>query len=210
MAHRQFELVGGALCLDFVNTVHEYGAADPREELHSYQDLVAFALQVGAISAREAAALVRRAVAHPALAGKTLAAARECRLSLYRIFSAIAGGTRPSGKDLDIFNRQLPGVLQNLRVQRKGSNVQWTWKNENGNVERVLWPIVRSAAELLTSKDLQLVRECGSETCTWLFLDHSKNRTRRWCDMKICGNRAKWRRHYDRVKKKEPGQRQSN
>lgn len=202
MAVRQFELLGGALCLDFVNTIHEYGAADPKEELHSTQDLIAFGLQTGAISSREASVLARRAASHPAIAGKTLAAAREYRLSFYRMFSSIASGKHPSGRDLDFFNRQLATVFKNLRIRSKGQDLQWAWKPENEKVERVLWPIIRSAADLLTSDNRKLVRECGSETCTWLFLDQSKNRTRRWCDMKTCGNRAKWRRHYRKIKKR--------
>ena len=56
----------------------------------------------------------------------------------------------------------------------------------------------RSAAELLTSPDLPLVRECAGYDCGWLFMDTTKNRSRRWCDMATCGNRAKGRRHYER------------
>ena len=201
MQKRQFGFLGGTLCLDFVNTIHEYGAVDPREELHRFQDLVDFGYQAGAITSRQAAQLSKGAGTDPALARTALAAARECRLALYRIFSAIAGGKYPTGSDLDFFNRQLARIFQNLRIRRRGPEVEWAWKEDNHNPERVLWPVVRSAAELLTSKERHLIRECGSQTCTWLFLDQSKNQTRRWCDMKTCGNRAKWRRYYDRHKK---------
>lgn len=200
MRNRKFELLGGNLCLDFVNTIHEYGAADPREELHSFQDLLAFGSQVRMINEREAAQLSRNAARNPVMANKTLAVARACRLSLYRCFSSIASGRNLSNKDLKFFNRQLARTLQNLRIRRKGSEVNWTWK-DNGDLERILWPIVHSAAELFTSNERKLIRECESQTCTWLFLDRSKNRTRRWCDMKICGNRAKWRRYYKRLMK---------
>jgi predicted RNA-binding Zn ribbon-like protein len=64
----------------------------------------------------------------------------------------------------------------------------------------MLAPVVRAAADLATSAELSRIRECGSDTCFWLFLDRSKNGTRRWCDMKVCGNRAKARRHYQRGK----------
>ena len=77
------------------------------------------------------------------------------------------------------------------------------WELETGalrDLEGPLWPIVRSATDLLTSEHLLTVRECALETCSWLFLDHSKNLKRRWCDMKICGNRSKVRRHYARTK----------
>ena len=204
MASRQFEFLGGVLCLDFVNTIHEYGAVDPREELDGFQDLIAFAFQAGAITSGQAAQLSRRAATDPAMASKAHAAARECRLVLYRIFSAIAGRKYPSASDLDCFNQQVARIFQNLRIRRKGSELEWVWKEDDRNLERVLWPVVRSGAELLTSKERRLIRECGSQTCSWLFLDQSKNRTRRWCDMKTCGNRAKWRRYYKKHKAAKP------
>jgi predicted RNA-binding Zn ribbon-like protein len=202
MQQKVFELLGGSLCLDFLNTIHEYGAKDPREELQSYQDLIAFSLQTGAISPSESSRLTRAAVAHPETANRVLGLVREFRLSLYRIFSEIADGKLPSSRDLEVLNQQLAHIMPNLRIQTKNNDVEWSWERKGGNLERPLWPIVRSAAELLTSEDRKLVRECDSQTCTWLFLDHSKNGTRRWCDMKRCGNRAKWHRHYEKIKKK--------
>jgi predicted RNA-binding Zn ribbon-like protein len=201
MAKQQFELLGGLVCLDFVNTIHEYGAVDPREELHNFEDLVAFADQSGAITRRQAAELSKKATSDRVSATRTLAAARDCRLALYRLFAAIVDKKRVPSEDLDFVNRQLARTFQNLRIQRKGDEMEWGWK-EDRSFESVLWPILRSAAELLTSVERRLIRECGSETCTWLFLDRSKNRTRLWCDMKTCGNRAKWRRYYDKHKKK--------
>ena len=197
MGKQRFELLGGALCLDFVNTIHEYGAVDPREELNNFEDLVAFAHQSGAITRRQAAELSRKAASDPARANKTLATARECRLALYRLFSK----KHPQAADLDFLNRQVARTFSNLRIRRKGNEIDWGWKQDS-NPERVLWPILRGAAELLTSAERQLIRECSSQTCTWLFLDRSKNRTRLWCDMKTCGNRAKWRRYYKRHKRK--------
>jgi len=201
MADKRFELLGGALCLDFANTIHEYGAAEPRDELNNFQDLISFEHQAGAITEKEAAMLSNRATNNPQMASKTLTAAKEFRRSLYRSFSAIAKGKDPSSSDLAYFNRQLPRVLQNLQVQKKGRDVVWGWKKDHTDLDPVLWPIVRSTAELLTSNARGLIRECEGEDCTWLFLDHSKNRTRRWCDMDICGNRAKWHRYYKKHKK---------
>jgi predicted RNA-binding Zn ribbon-like protein len=74
-------------------------------------------------------------------------------------------------------------------------------EHDSPDLDRVLWPAVVSAAELLTSDDLGRVRECASERCAWLFLDRSKNQSRRWCDMTVCGNRSKARRHYSRLRR---------
>jgi predicted RNA-binding Zn ribbon-like protein len=200
MAKERFELLGGVPCLDFVNTIHEYGAVDPREELHGFEDLVAFAYQSGIITRRQATEVSNNAASDSATASKTLTSAREFRLAVYHLFSAIANKKRLPARDLEYLNRQLGRTFPNLQIRNKGDDLDWEWK-EDSNLERVLWPILRSAAELLTSVERRLIRECGSETCTWLFLDRSKNRTRLWCDMKTCGNRAKWRRYYKKHKK---------
>lgn len=198
MAAKQFELMAGALPLDFVNTIHEYGAADPREELESYQDLLAFGQQSGAITTRQAKALHKVAQSHPNPAEKVLAEARKSRDALFRMFSAIAGGKSPASSDLYLLNHMLANTMVNVRLEKTGKELHWGWNHKETNLERVLWPIIRSAAELLTSSERYLIRECGSRTCTWMFLDRSKNRSRLWCDMKKCGNRAKWRRYYER------------
>jgi predicted RNA-binding Zn ribbon-like protein len=203
MENKQFELLGGALCLDFLNTIHEYGAPDPQEELHHWNDFIAFGHQTGAITQKEAKLLSRNANENPSIAGKALSMAKECREGLYRIFLAIAHSKSPSSNDMNLFNKQLARILPNLRLRKKGHDMEWTWKEEHRDLDRILWPVMHSAAELLTSKERGLIRECGSQTCTWMFLDRSKNRTRRWCDMKTCGNRAKWRRFYSKQKEKK-------
>jgi predicted RNA-binding Zn ribbon-like protein len=88
-----------------------------------------------------------------------------------------------------------------LRLEPQRSGFRWRFSHEESDLAPMLAPVLRSVAELLTSEDLDRVRECDSGTCFWLFLDTSKNGTRRWCDMKVCGNREKARRHHDRVKK---------
>ena len=79
-----------------------------------------------------------------------------------------------------------------------GARFEWGWPDSVLGLDRVSWWVARSAAELLTSQDLTFVRECASYDCGWLFMDATKNRSRRWCDMRVCGNRAKSRRHYER------------
>ena len=62
----------------------------------------------------------------------------------------------------------------------------------------LLRPVLHSALHLLSSPDLARLRECAAERCGKLYLDHTKNASRRWCDMDTCGNRAKARRHQAR------------
>jgi predicted RNA-binding Zn ribbon-like protein len=192
-----FELSGGALCLDFANT---WGDRERPEEdkLRVYPDLLAFARQTGTLTAGEAARLVGRAGREPREAAAAVARALKLRETLYRIFSAGAAGRGPEAADLERLNAAMPETLSHLRLESRGAELVWAWAAEDDPLEAPLWPVVRSAAELLTSEERQWVRECGGSACNWLFLDHSRNRSRRWCSMETCGNRAKAQRHYRR------------
>ena len=129
-----------------------------------------------------------------------LGRARALRESIYELFSTIAAGERPPDAALETFNAFVPAALSRLRIARDGKGCSWR-PLPGEDLEEVLHPVVRAGADLLTSPDAARVRECRSDTCAWLFLDRSKNGTRCWCDMKVCGNRAKARRHYDRGKR---------
>ena len=100
--------------------------------------------------------------------------------------------------DLAALNAALSKVLANACLVPAEDGFAWAWGGEDAALRRVLWPIVRSAAELLTSDKLDRVGQCAGDSCGWLFLDTSRNRSRRWCEMEHCGNRAKARRHYRR------------
>ena len=92
-------------------------------------------------------------------------------------------------------------ALRHRKLTRTSGDYRWEWQSEGGNLlDRILWPIAESAANLLTSQDRADIRECDAPDCEWLFLDHSRNGSRRWCDMKSCGNRQKARRHYRRAR----------
>jgi len=194
----RFELSGGALCLDFANSWGDRRRAES-DRLADYDALVAFAGEAGLLDRRQAARLSRRAREAPAEAARAYAAAHGLRDALYRLFSAQARGRRVDASDLAHVNGALHEALPHLRVARRGGTYAWDWADDGGEpLQAPLRPIARSAAELLTSDDLGRVRECDGAACTWLFLDQSRNRSRRWCSMESCGNRAKARRHYHR------------
>ena len=119
------------------------------------------------------------------------------RETTYRVFSAIAEGRQAKAADLGSLNRALRGALRHSAITPQDGSFAWGWRDMAEDLESPLWPIVWSAAGLLTDPDLALLRECGR--CSWLFLDRSKNRRRRWCKMEACGNRAKSQRHYRRT-----------
>ncbi len=91
-------------------------------------------------------------------------------------------------------------ALARLRLVPGPDGLGWDWAADDRALDGVIWSVAHSAAELLTSERLDRVRECAESRCGWLFLDASRNRSRQWCDMKVCGNRAKARRHHARKK----------
>jgi predicted RNA-binding Zn ribbon-like protein len=188
-----FDLSGGRLCLDFANTVGDRGA-EPNEHLGSYGDLIAWAEQAGAIAPREARALLRRAAERPAVARRALAEAIELREALYRVFAAVATGRSPRAPDLAIVNAAVPAAFERSRLVASKDGFTLAAGVDDDDLAAPLTAVVRSAIDLITSPDVDRVRTCAAVTCAWLFLDTTKNRARRWCDMKTCGNREKVRR----------------
>jgi predicted RNA-binding Zn ribbon-like protein len=193
-----FKFTGGRLCLDFVNTLSGR-RADPTERLLAYRDLAAWGLQADVLNDEEARRLMRIAAQHPRDAARALSEAGALREALYRIFSAVIDGSAASEADLVILNTALSRALDRVRVVSRPRGFTWAWA-AGDRLDRMLWPVLRSAAELLVSDDVHRVRRCAAESCDWLFLDASRNHSRRWCDMRDCGNRAKARRYYARKK----------
>jgi predicted RNA-binding Zn ribbon-like protein len=194
-----FDFTGGELCLDFANTLGG-SRQRPKERLKSYQDLLAWGLQAGILNDEDVRRLGRLATDHPRKAAAALAEAIALREALFRTVAAVIAGTPPTEEDLATLNAALPRALAHLRVAPRAAGCEWKWTGEEGALDRMLWPIARSAADLLVSSDVQRVRRCGGENCDWLFVDTTRNRSRRWCDMGSCGNRAKAKRHYARKK----------
>jgi len=190
-----FELTGGALCLDFANSVDNRPTLRAQDLLPDYRHLLAWSLQVGALSETEVAELVSRADQVPAESARALERSRQVREAIFSVFSAAARAERPPRDDVKVLNEAIRQAFGRLELEPAADGYRWHWQSQPPDLDRPLWPIVRSAADLLTSTDLARVRECNAENCGWLFLDKSKNRARRWCDMKVCGNRSKARRY---------------
>jgi len=197
----EFELTGGALCLDLANTLDCRKTPSPRELLGRYQDLATWGRQAGAVSESRADELLRRAAKQPQAAAATLRRVCDAREAIFRVFSALARAAAPPPRDVARLNGELRAALGRrlLRTDPAGG-FSWVWDTADTSLDEVLWPALLSAAELLTGAERTRVRECASDTCAWLFLDRSKNATRRWCDMAVCGNRAKARRHRGRIR----------
>lgn len=198
--HYVFDLLGGRLAIDFVNTVSGKRLLAPIERLNEYADLVSWGEQVKALSPADAKVLRRIARQSPERAAAALRQAKALRETLFRIFAAVAAGKKPEDADMDAFNRRVGEAFGNLRVASHGARFETSF-GEPASLDFVVFAVVRSAVDVLTHDDLARVRMCeATDGCGWLFYDDTRNRQRRWCSMKDCGNRAKARRHYAKTK----------
>lgn len=187
------------ICLELTRTTGWEERDREDDELTSYGALVNWAERNEVLDATPADGLRRRADAHPLAAERILRRAVELRALVYRIFSAIGAGETPASSDLEGLNERLPEANRRLGIVRGADGYVWDWMDDDDlPLGRVLWPILRSAGELLTSDELDRLKLCDADDCGWLFIDASRNRSRRWCDMSECGNRAKVRRFRER------------
>ncbi|MDR3575017.1 MAG: CGNR zinc finger domain-containing protein [Anaerolineaceae bacterium] len=194
------------LCLDFVNTVGWHASSKPEEKLHSYADLINWSLKKGLVSADEANLLGEQAALRPESAQTVLKQGIELREAIYRIFLASINNEAAQTSDLDLLNSWITVGSIHLKLEIAERGFAWNWKDNNANLDAMLWWAALSAGRLLASENLALVGECADEGgCGWLFFDTSKNHSRRWCAMNDCGNRAKSRRHYEKITGSQTG-----
>ena len=197
---RRFDFSGGHLALDFANTVSHRPTAARLDRLAEYRDLACFGDEAGVYPPGIVDHLYAVAGAAPGRGKTALQNAIQLREAIFAIFKAIVERRAVPGNALAMLNAVVRAGGERARVAHLSRRFQWEWMGMDSVLDSVLWPIARSAAELLTSGGLSRLRICASPDCDWLFLDQTKNRRRRWCDMKVCGNRVKARRHYARVK----------
>lgn len=185
-----------AVVLEFTNTMDWHAAAQPVETLTSYGVLIDWAHQQRILSTADQARLHQRAAEEPLTAQAILAQAIGLREAIYRIFVALANGLTPTADDLALLNNALTVALAYRQITPGANGYTWTWRTLTDSLDGLLRPLVLAAAQLLTSDWVVRVKQCEDERgCGFLFIDTSKNRSRRWCSMEDCGNRAKVQRH---------------
>jgi len=190
------ELSGGALALDFANTVGGTHVRPTHDHLQSYGDIASFAVLAGGLPPGVAKRLADRAERDPRRATAVYELGIALRESIWAVFSALASGDSPRDADLDLIADAAADGAARSRLVYDKAGVSWSLPADSDELDRPLWDIARSAADLLTSGDHERIKECASTSCEWVFLDRSRNRSRRWCDMSDCGNRAKARRFH--------------
>jgi predicted RNA-binding Zn ribbon-like protein len=193
--------LGGRLCVDFVNTV------DPRDPpghdyLPDYPALIDWA-ESAEVAGREAVGrdVINRARAAASVAIEQAAEVQREAISLretvYRVLRASAERRPPDGADAERLRAAAADLQRHRLLQVAGLRWQWAWSAADP-LRLPLWIILADAVDLLTGADQARLRACAGEDCGWLFVDGSKNHSRRWCSMRGCGNRSKTQRHYQR------------
>lgn len=190
-----FEWLGGHLALDLVNTLGGSRAGAQRESLQTLGDLLTWCQEAGLWSRAAIGAWRAEAERGPARAARALERARALREVVQRVFANVARRKAPLPADLELLSAQVAAAGARRRLATGAQGVRWSWAIDRSDLALPVAPVALAAVELLLSPDVVRVRECSSETCDWLFLDTSRNGMRRWCDMKVCGNRHKVRAH---------------
>jgi predicted RNA-binding Zn ribbon-like protein len=184
--------------LDFINSI-ESPRSSPVDFLNDYDDLIDWAEHVGLVHTTQAAKLREGAQQMPEDAATAFRHAIALREVLYRIFLAEAHKTQPDQDDMNHLKRAYITALSHANLSLTPDEYQWQWPTDDGELDTMLWAIAHAAVDLLCSPNVQRIKECpGADDCGWLFLDASKNGTRRWCSMEGCGSRVKMRRQYAR------------
>jgi predicted RNA-binding Zn ribbon-like protein len=195
-----FDLTSGRLCLDFANTLDHRTSSQPQEKLTGFAELVAFGEQAKALSELEARELRDDTRENSREASAVFQRAVAVREVIFRILSAAANCRKVSPADVETFNTLVRRSHAQSLLLPGNEKAPWQRLDKGGNADRLIWRIVRSAVEILTSGDILRVKSCAAGDCDWLFIDSSRSRNRRWCEMKTCGSRHKARAYYQRKK----------
>jgi predicted RNA-binding Zn ribbon-like protein len=197
-------IVGGNLALDFVNTcAGPRGGAVDTEWLSSYADFTAWshlAGLAGLAGLADPAGFAGLGVPPEQAASRPDAIAAfarvlACRDDMHEIFSALADGSVPPDPALRRLHVSYVEAIAAAELAVGPAGWAWRWDPGSGLLAP-LWPVVAAAVELLTSGPAGLVKPCHG--CRFLFIDQSKNGSRRWCSMEDCGKSAKIARYLQR------------
>ncbi len=193
----QLELAND-LSVAFVNTT---GAREDNRQqgVGNYRELLALGQTVGTVSSPEALRLDHRAVEQPELAAEAWAWARELRSALFRLFLAVMADRELPAADLDLVNEAVAQALEAARMIPGEKGLTLAWVGDEDALERVLWPVLHAAMQLLLSLEGRpWVRQCAKSDCKLFFVDRSPSGRRKWCG-KICGKRDRSLRFYYRT-----------
>jgi predicted RNA-binding Zn ribbon-like protein len=187
-------LIGGALALDFANTSSGRGSSNYQDHIRRPSHVAQWAGHACVIALADAEWLATVAEADVILGARLLREALALRENIHELGAALLAGGLVPPERIETLTKAHSRALTRGRLVPIGGNFGWAWSVRDTPVEAVLGPISLSALTLLQQADLTRVKKCDGDECGWLFFDTTKNKGRRWCEMKVCGNRAKQKR----------------
>ena len=194
-----FTFLADHIGLDFANTVHWHASDQPIDTLTDYKALARWSHEARILDETQFNVLMEKAAQSPTEAGEVHARAVALREAIYRICVAVIHGQALVEGDLATLNDEVSYWRANARLVPNSDGFIWDYNVDLSALDSPLWPIARKTADLLTSENIHRIGQCADNRgCGWLFLDTSKNHSRRWCDINDCGNRAKQRRYQKR------------
>jgi predicted RNA-binding Zn ribbon-like protein len=182
---------GGHDALDFVNTVDSRVRPVERDYIDTFEKLVAWSRQVGLIDTSKVRGLT---ATPPRIAAAAHREALALRDSLLQVFGAVIDDDSPRRSDMLALNVLLAEARSKQVLTPRAGKFGWSWAGDvDARTPTLL--IALAAAHLLERIDLTRLKRCpGPDGCGWLFVDASRNGSRRWCSMDYCGSSAKARR----------------
>jgi len=195
---KEFQLLAGNTSLDLVNTLdNRFRETGADELLVNYDDLLRFVQQAGLLTAGQARRL-SRATGVDAERLRVLEQVKELREALAGVAYALLTEEELPKPEIHLLQKYFHRANAARLLGDDGKRLVWSWPKRE-ELSAPLWLLAQEGEKLFLSEQAERLRCCASDTCRWLFLDASKNHTRRWCDMKICGNRMKARRYQARL-----------
>ncbi len=193
-----FSLDGGHPSLDFANTLDDRYSSRPDERLPDYRALLSFAVASKFIDKGTEEQLASEARSRPHEASAIHALAIALREAIFEVASALVEGRPPNHADLQIIARAQASAYAAGELVHTSDGFHWNWGRSTLMLDLPLWQLADTTVDLFGRQDLSRLRICAADDCAWLFLDETRNRSRKWCDMATCGNRAKAARYRDK------------
>ncbi|MGB7973915.1 MAG: CGNR zinc finger domain-containing protein [Roseiarcus sp.] len=188
------DLIADDLALNFANTESGRGFPSHQNHFREAANVVEWLLHAKALPVDEADWLRRRVAGNADLAADLLGQAAALRDAIHDIGVALGHRAKPPEAALASLSALHARFVAKAELSPEVASCRWTWSIPASPVEGALGPVALAAVRLFTEGDFHRIRECGGHACGWLFYDRSKNNRRRWCEMEVCGNRAKQRR----------------
>ncbi len=206
---KAFAWLSGHPALDFVNTRAWYVESPQSERFRTVDDVLAWGRECGMLDEEDVAEWRRTRSRDEAAAARFFASALETRAALHRVLHAVGVGAPWAPDTPDVlrrFQERVSSAVARMRLEPADASRslvrRWAWDDPHANP--LLSRLTVDAGALLTGERAERLRACGNDRCGWVFLDTSRTGTRRWCDMRVCGNRVKARRRYARQRVEDP------